>query len=178
MAALAYRGDLVSVAQSGTGSGSILTFIRPPIYGTTLHAQYFPEFEQPLAELENKIEQLRYVQADSAVDISDEIGRLQQKSQTLAKEIYAKLTPWQTALVARHPQRPYTLDYVREIFTDFHELHGDRMYADDQSIIGGLARFNGMPCMVIGHQKGRDTANAPRATSACPGPRAIARRCA
>jgi acetyl-CoA carboxylase carboxyl transferase subunit alpha len=80
----------------------------------------FLEFEQPLAELENKIEQLRYVQADSAVDISDEIGRLQQKSQTLAKEIYAKLTPWQTALVARHPQRPYTLDYVREMFTDFH----------------------------------------------------------
>ena len=117
----------------------------------------FLEFEQPLAELENKIEQLRYVQADSAVDISDEIGRLQQKSQALAKEIYAKLTPWQTALVARHPQRPYTLDYVREMFTDFHELHGDRMYADDQSIIGGLARFNGTPCMVIGHQKGRDT---------------------
>jgi len=117
----------------------------------------FLEFEQPLAELENKIEQLRYVQADSAVDISDEIGRLQQKSQTLAKEIYAKLTPWQTALVARHPQRPYTLDYVRELFTDFHELHGDRMFADDLSIVGGMARFNGIPCMVIGHQKGRDT---------------------
>ena len=117
----------------------------------------FLEFEQQLAELENKIEQLRYVQADSAVDISEEILRLQQKSQTLAKEIYAKLTPWQTALVARHPQRPYTLDYVREIFTDFHELHGDRMYADDQSIVGGLARFNNLPCMVIGHQKGRDT---------------------
>jgi acetyl-CoA carboxylase carboxyl transferase subunit alpha len=117
----------------------------------------FLEFEQPLAELENKIEQLRYVQADSAVDISEEINRLQQKSQTLAKEIYGKLTPWQTALVARHPQRPYTLDYVREIFTDFHELHGDRMYADDQSIVGGLARFNGASCMVIGHQKGRDT---------------------
>jgi len=117
----------------------------------------FLEFEQPLAELENKIEQLRYVQADSAVDISDEISRLQQKSQTLAKEIYGKLTPWQTALVARHPQRPYTLDYVREIFTDYHELHGDRMYADDQSIVGGLARFNGASCMVIGHQKGRDT---------------------
>jgi acetyl-CoA carboxylase carboxyl transferase subunit alpha len=97
------------------------------------------------------------VQADSAVDISDEISRLQQKSQTLAKEIYGKLTPWQTALVARHPQRPYTMDYVREIFTDFHELHGDRMFADDQSIIGGLARFNGTSCMVIGHQKGRDT---------------------
>lgn len=117
----------------------------------------FLDFEQPLAELDGKIEQLRFVQADSAVDISDEISRLQQKSQTLAKEIYGKLTPWQTALVARHPQRPYTLDYVREIFTDFHELHGDRMYADDQSIIGGLARFNGASCMVIGHQKGRDT---------------------
>jgi acetyl-CoA carboxylase carboxyl transferase subunit alpha len=117
----------------------------------------FLEFEQPLAELESKIEQLRFVQADSAVDISEEIGRLQQKSQTLAKDIYGKLTAWQTALVARHPQRPYTMDYVREIFTDFHELHGDRMYADDQSIVGGLARFNGMPCMVLGHQKGRDT---------------------
>jgi acetyl-CoA carboxylase carboxyl transferase subunit alpha len=117
----------------------------------------FLEFEQPLAELENKIEQLRFVQADSAVDISDEITRLQQKSQSLAKDIYGNLTPWQTALVARHPQRPYTMDYVREIFSDFHELHGDRMYADDQSIMGGLARFNGTPCMVIGHQKGRDT---------------------
>lgn len=117
----------------------------------------FLEFEQPLAELENKIEQLRYVQADSAVDISDEIGRLQQKSQTLAKDIYGKLTSYQTTLVARHPQRPYTMDYVREMFTDFHELHGDRMYADDQSIVGGMARFNGVACMVIGHQKGRDT---------------------
>jgi acetyl-CoA carboxylase carboxyl transferase subunit alpha len=117
----------------------------------------FLEFEQPLAELESKIEQLRFVQADSAVDISEEISRLQQKSQTLAKDIYGKLTAWQTALVARHPQRPYTMDYVREIFTDFHELHGDRMYADDQSIVGGLARFNSMPCMVLGHQKGRDT---------------------
>jgi len=115
------------------------------------------DFEQPLGELEGKIEQLRYVQADSAVDISEEIGRLQQKSQTLTKDIYAKLTPWQTSMVARHPQRPYTLDYVREIFTDFHELHGDRMYADDLSIVGGMARFNGTPCMVLGHQKGRDT---------------------
>ena len=117
----------------------------------------FLEFEQPLAELEAKIEELRYVQADSAVDISEEINRLQQKSQGLAKEIYGKLTPWQVALVARHPQRPYTLDYVREIFTDFHELHGDRMFADDQAIVGGLARLNGSACMVIGHQKGRDT---------------------
>ncbi|HLS43654.1 MAG TPA: acetyl-CoA carboxylase carboxyltransferase subunit alpha [Paenalcaligenes sp.] len=117
----------------------------------------FLEFEQPLAELENKIEELRYVQTDSAVDISEEVNRLQQKSQTLARSIYSKLTPWQTALVARHPQRPYTLDYVQEIFTDFHELHGDRMFADDLAIVGGLARFNGSPCMVIGHQKGRDT---------------------
>ena len=117
----------------------------------------FLDFEQPIADLESKIEELRYVQTESAVDISEEISRLQQKSQALAKDIYSKLTPWQTALVARHPQRPYTLDYVREIFTDFHELHGDRMYADDQSIVGGMARFNGTPCMVIGHQKGRDT---------------------
>jgi acetyl-CoA carboxylase carboxyl transferase subunit alpha len=117
----------------------------------------FLEFEQPLADLEGKIEELRFVQTDSAVDISEEITRLQQKSQALAKDIYSKLTPWQTALVARHPQRPYTLDYVREIFTDFHELHGDRMFADDKSIVGGMARFNGTPCMIIGHQKGRDT---------------------
>ena len=117
----------------------------------------FLEFEQPIAELEQKIDELRFVQADSAVDISEEVSRLQQKSQALARSIYAKLTPWQTALVARHPQRPYTLDYVREIFTDFHELHGDRMYADDKAIVGGFARFNGTPCMVIARQKGRDT---------------------
>jgi len=130
----------------------------------------FLDFEQPLAELEAKIEQLRFVQTDSAVDISDEVNRLQQKSQALAKSIYAKLTPWQTALVARHPQRPYTLDYVREIFTDFHELHGDRMYADDPSIVGGMARFNGAPCMVIGHQKGRDTRERARRNFGMPRP--------
>lgn len=117
----------------------------------------FLEFEKPIEELEQKIEQLRNVSSDSAVDISEEIARLQQKSEAQTKSIYEKLTPWQVALVARHPQRPYTMDYVREIFTDFHELHGDRMYADDQSIVGGLARFNGSACMVIGHQKGRDT---------------------
>ncbi len=117
----------------------------------------FLDFEQPLAELENKIEQLRFVQNDSAVDISEEINRLQQKNQTLARNIYSRLTPWQVAQVARHPQRPYTLDYIQEIFTDFHELHGDRMYADDAAIVGGFARFSGTPCMVIGHQKGRDT---------------------
>lgn len=117
----------------------------------------FLEFEQPIAELEAKIEQLRFVQDDSAVDISDEISRLDAKSQNLTKEIYAKLTPWQCALVARHPQRPYTLDYVGLVFTDFEELHGDRNYADDHALVGGLARFNGQSCMVIGHQKGRDT---------------------
>ncbi len=117
----------------------------------------FLSFEQPIAELESKIEELRFVQEDSAVDITEEIDRLSQKSQQLTKDIYAKLTPWQVSQIARHPQRPYTMDYVNEIFTDFHELHGDRSYADDQSIVGGLARFNGKACMVIGHQKGRDT---------------------
>ncbi len=117
----------------------------------------FLDFEQALAELEAKIEQLRFVQDDSAVDISEEIARLEAKSQSLTKDLYAKLTPWQIAQVARHPQRPYTLDYLQHIFTDFEELHGDRSFADDQAIVGGLARFNGQSCMVIGHQKGRDT---------------------
>jgi acetyl-CoA carboxylase carboxyl transferase subunit alpha len=117
----------------------------------------FLEFEQPIAELEAKIDQLRFVQDDSAVDIADEIQRLEKKSQSLVKDTYAKLTPWQVAQVARHPQRPYTLDYIAAMFTDFHELHGDRAYADDPSIVGGPARFNGLPVMIIGHQKGRDT---------------------
>jgi acetyl-CoA carboxylase carboxyl transferase subunit alpha len=117
----------------------------------------FLEFEQPIAELENRIEELRFVQDDSAVDISEEIQRLAKRSQTLTKEIYGKLSPWQMAQVARHPQRPYTLDYVAMLFTSFEELHGDRVFADDPSIVAGLARFNGEPCAVIGHQKGRDT---------------------
>lgn len=117
----------------------------------------FLEFEQPIAELESKIEELRFVQDDSAVDISEEISRLEAKSQTLTKDLYSKLSPWQSALVARHPQRPYTLDYVDLMFTDFEELHGDRAFADDPAIVGGLARFNGQSCVVIGHQKGRDT---------------------
>jgi len=117
----------------------------------------FLDFEQPIAELEAKIEELRFVQDDSAVDISEEIDRLSKKSQQLTKDLYTQLTPWQVSQIARHPQRPYTLDYISELFTDFHELHGDRSFADDLSIIGGLARFNGQPCMVIGQQKGRDT---------------------
>ncbi|MBW7860264.1 MAG: acetyl-CoA carboxylase carboxyltransferase subunit alpha [Rhodocyclaceae bacterium] len=117
----------------------------------------FLDFEQPISELEAKIEQLRFVQDDPAVDISGEIERLESKSLSLTKDLYAKLTPWQIAQVARHPQRPYTLDYARLIFTDFEELHGDRAFADDKAIVGGLARFNGSSCVVIGHQKGRDT---------------------
>lgn len=117
----------------------------------------FLDFEQPIAELETKIEALRFVQDDSAVDISEEILRLQRKSQSLTRDIYAKLSAWQIAQVARHPQRPYTLDYANNLFTGFEELHGDRAFADDAAIVGGLARFNGESCMVIGHQKGRDT---------------------
>ena len=117
----------------------------------------FLDFEQSIAELASKIEQLRFVQQDSALDISDEIDRLQKKSVELAKDIYSKLTPWQVSQVSRHPQRPYTLDYIQNLFTDFEELHGDRSYADDPAIVGGLARFNGQSVMVIGHQKGRDT---------------------
>ena len=117
----------------------------------------FLDFEQQIADLEVKIENLRFAQDDSAVDISDEIARLEKKGQVLTKDIYAKLTPWQISQVARHPQRPYTLDYLSLIFTDFEELHGDRTFADDHAIVGGLARFNGQSVMVIGHQKGNDT---------------------
>ena len=117
----------------------------------------FLDFEQPIAELESKIEELRYVQTESAVDISEEIDQLSKKSQQLTKDIYSDLTPWQITKIARHPERPYTLDYIGDIFTDFIELHGDRHFADDLSIVGGLARFNGTACMVVGQQKGRDT---------------------
>ena len=112
----------------------------------------FLDFEQPIADLESKIEELRYVQTESAVDISDEIDQLAKKSQQLTKDIYSDLSPWQITKIARHAERPYTLDYITEIFTDFVELHGDRHFSDDLSIVGGLARFN-----VLGHQKGRDT---------------------
>ena len=117
----------------------------------------FLDFESPIAELEGKIEELRFVQDDSAVDISAEIEKLAKKSQGLTKDIYAKLNAWQISQVARHTQRPYSLDYINAITTDFEELHGDRSYADDAAIVGGMARFNGQSVMVIGHQKGRDT---------------------
>ena len=117
----------------------------------------FLDFEQPIAALEDKIEDLRYVQNESAVDISSEIEQLTKKSVQLTKDIYSDLSPWQITKIARHPERPYTLDYISQMFTHFVELHGDRHFADDLSIVGGLARFNGMPCMVLGQQKGRDT---------------------
>ncbi|MGD2075058.1 MAG: acetyl-CoA carboxylase carboxyl transferase subunit alpha [Gammaproteobacteria bacterium] len=117
----------------------------------------FLDFEQPIAELEAKIEELRYVGDDAEININEEIGHLQAKSRSLTESIFAKLDAWQISQLARHPQRPYTLDYVRRIFTDFEELHGDRAYADDPAIVGGLARLGSRPVMVIGHQKGRDT---------------------
>jgi acetyl-CoA carboxylase carboxyl transferase subunit alpha len=117
----------------------------------------FLDFEQPIAELEAKIGELRFVDDDSTLNISEEIERLQKKSETLTRSIFANLSAWQVAQLARHPQRPYTLDYVKYCFTDFQELHGDRMYSDDHAIVGGLARIEGKPIMIIGHQKGRDT---------------------
>ncbi|MGD8999399.1 MAG: acetyl-CoA carboxylase carboxyltransferase subunit alpha [Granulosicoccaceae bacterium] len=117
----------------------------------------FLEFEQPIAELEAKIEELRYVGDDSEINISDEISRLQAKSRSLTEAIFSNLNPWQISQLARHPQRPYTLDYLSHLFTDFQELHGDRAFADDAAIVGGLARLEGRAVMVIGQQKGRDT---------------------
>lgn len=115
------------------------------------------DFEQPIAELEARIEELSEVQGEVTLDISEEIERLRKKGLALTKEIYSKLNAWQIAQVARHPQRPYTLDYIQRLMTDFQELHGDRAFADDPAIVGGIARFEGEPVMVIGHQKGRDT---------------------
>ena len=120
--------------------------------------QTYLDFEQPLAELQTKIDELTELHHGvDQLDVSDEVKKLTKKLADLNKSIYAKLTPWQIAQVARHPQRPYTLDYANGLFTDFVELHGDRAYADDAAIVGGLAKFDGQSCMVIGHQKGRDT---------------------
>jgi len=130
----------------------------------------FLDFEQPIAELEAKIEELRYVGNDAEINISDEIGRLQAKSKSLTESIFANLSPWQISQLARHPQRPYTLDYIEQVFTDFEELHGDRAYADDPSIVGGLARLDGRPVMVIGQQKGRDTKEKVRRNFGMPRP--------
>ena len=130
----------------------------------------FLDFEQPIAELEAKLEELAHVTADGSVNVAEEIGRLRARSQQLTRSIFANLTPWQITQLARHPQRPYALDYIAAFCTDFHELHGDRMYADDLAIIGGPARLEGQPIMVIGHQKGRDTKERVRRNYGMPKP--------
>ena len=130
----------------------------------------FLEFEQPIAELEAKIEELRYVGSDAEINISEEISKLQEKSQALTESIFANLSPWQISQLSRHPQRPYTLDYVQRIFTDFEELHGDRAFADDPAIVGGIARLDSKPVMIIGQQKGRDTNEKVRRNFGMPRP--------
>jgi acetyl-CoA carboxylase carboxyl transferase subunit alpha len=130
----------------------------------------FLEFEQPIAELEAKIDELRFVSSDAEVNVGEEIARLRAMSRALTTSIFANLSPWQVAQLARHPQRPYTLDYASMIFEEFVELHGDRMYADDQAIVGGLARLDGRSVMLIGHQKGRDTKERVRRNYGMPKP--------
>ena len=130
----------------------------------------FLDFEQPIAELEAKIEELRHVTSDGSVNIEEEIARLQAKSRSLATQIFANLTPWQITQLARHPQRPYSLDYLSSVFTDFNELHGDRMFSDDLAIVGGLARIGDRAVMFIGHQKGRDTKERVRRNYGMPKP--------
>jgi acetyl-CoA carboxylase carboxyl transferase subunit alpha len=130
----------------------------------------FLDFEQPIAELEAKIEELRHVTAGAGVNVQNEIARLQGKSEQLTRSIFSKLSPWQITQLARHPQRPYTLDYLQSAFTEFQELHGDRMFGDDQALIGGLARLDGTAVVVIGHQKGRDTKERVRRNYGMPKP--------
>jgi acetyl-CoA carboxylase carboxyl transferase subunit alpha len=130
----------------------------------------FLDFEQPIAELEAKIDELKYVGSDAEINIQEEINRLRAKSRALTQSIFSNLTPWQVTQLARHPQRPYVLDYIGLVFTDFQELHGDRMYADDLAIVGGPARLDGRPIMLIGHQKGRDTKERVRRNYGMPKP--------
>ncbi len=133
-------------------------------------AMSFLDFEQPIAELEAKIDELKFVTNDAEISLAEEISRLRAKSRTLTTSIFANLSPWQITQLARHPQRPYTLDYIGMMFTEFNELHGDRMYADDAAIIGGIARLDGRPVMVIGQQKGRDTKERVRRNYGMPKP--------
>ena len=135
------------------------------------------EFEQPIAELEAKIEELRLVSSDAELNITEEIGNLQDKCKTLTKQIFSDLSSWQVAQLARHPRRPYTFDYVKHLFTEFDELHGDRHFADDASIVGGMARFNGRPVMVIGHQKGREIEDKVRRNFGMPKPEGYRKAC-
>jgi len=130
----------------------------------------FLDFEQPIAELEAKLEELARLSSDGQVNIEEEMGRLRTKSQQLTRSIFSNLTPWQITQLARHPQRPYTLDYINAMCTDFNELHGDRMYADDMAIVGGPARLGDRMVMIIGHQKGRDTKERVRRNYGMPKP--------
>ena len=135
------------------------------------------DFEQPIAELQIRIEELRLVGSDNNLNISEEINKLQEKSRQLTKNIFSDLSTWQICQLSRHPQRPYTLDYVQHIFTDFDELHGDRHYADDEAIVGGLARIDDQPVMVIGHQKGRDVKEKVRRNFGMPKPEGYRKAC-
>ncbi|NAW33035.1 acetyl-CoA carboxylase carboxyl transferase subunit alpha [Halomonas alimentaria] len=135
------------------------------------------DFEQPIAELQAKIEELRLVGNDSQVNLSDEIGRLEEKSRKLTESIFKDLTPWQVSQLSRHPQRPYTLDYLEHVFSDFDELHGDRRFADDAAIVGGVARLDDRPVMVIGHQKGRDVHEKVRRNFGMPRPEGYRKAC-
>lgn len=135
------------------------------------------DFEQPIAELQAKIEELRLVGNDSQVNLSDEIGRLEEKSRKLTESIFKDLTAWQVSQLSRHPQRPYTLDYLEHVFTDFDELHGDRNFADDAALVGGVARLNDKPVMVIGHQKGRDVKEKVRRNFGMPRPEGYRKAC-
>jgi acetyl-CoA carboxylase carboxyl transferase subunit alpha len=140
-------------------------------------SQKYLEFEQPIADLQAKIEELRLVGSDNSLNITDEITRLQDKSRSLTESIFSNLSSWQVAQMSRHPQRPYTLDYIQHIFTDFQELHGDRHFADDAAIVGGLARLDGRPVMVIGHQKGRDVKEKVRRNFGMPKPEGYRKAC-
>lgn len=141
-----------------------------------MNANYL-DFEQPIAELQVRIEELRLVGSDNNLNISEEINKLQEKSRQLTKNIFSSLSTWQVCQLSRHPQRPYTLDYVQHIFTEFDELHGDRHYADDESIVGGLARIDDQPVMVIGHQKGRDVKEKVRRNFGMPKPEGYRKAC-
>ena len=137
----------------------------------------FLDFEQPIADLQAKIEGLRLVGNDNSLNISDELARLQDKSNTLTESIFGNLTSWQIARLARHPRRPYTLDYLEHIFTEFEELHGDRHFSDDAAIVGGTARLDGKPVMVIGHQKGREVREKVRRNFGMPRPEGYRKAC-
>ncbi|MHB0819329.1 acetyl-CoA carboxylase carboxyltransferase subunit alpha [Stutzerimonas stutzeri] len=137
----------------------------------------FLDFEQPIADLQAKIEELRLVGNDNSLNIGEEITRLQDKSESLTESIFGNLTSWQIARLARHPQRPYTLDYIRHLFTEFEELHGDRHFSDDAAIVGGTARLNGEPVMIIGHQKGREVREKVRRNFGMPRPEGYRKAC-